>query len=453
MGNEELEFAYNKMKTHFSLCRNLLQSNDCSQLVANARRLEKMIRIELPLTLKKNAPPNFPELYFDFIYEYEKFRQFILYEHLIGKNVVALGGGFSSGKSSFLNSLLGKPLLPAEIDPSTSVPTYIVNEQDEFVYAVNLFDAKVVLQTPEIKTIAHGFGEVTDEEGAVVSEEITLGHILKSMFLATPLQTLEHIAFLDTPGYSKSDTASYSAKTDEKIARAQLNSSNFILWFIQADAGTITEEDVQFIQTLRKETPKLFIVNKADKCTPENLEKIKEKIKEVLAIKGISFVDVLSYSRRKPQEFDSAQIRDYLERWNQVVYESTFAYNFKVLFVKCKEYYEGIVGEESHRLNRLKTALTLSNEENIMECLHPLLFDINRNLNDVKEAVDKLKVLQEEFFTEIKHIANLVGIDMPEPSEVDLIKCKHQNVLSVMKCVMKDKKLNQSRMYLLKSKL
>lgn len=442
MDNEEL--ACSKAKEYFSLCKNLLQSGKSTILAADVSHLEKMIQIELPFALKKNAPPHFPELYFDFIYEYEKFREFVLYEHLIGKNVVALGGGFSSGKSSFLNSLLGKPLLPAEIDPSTSVPTYIVNDQTEFVYAVNLFDAKVALQTTEIKTIAHGFGEVTDEEGAVVSEEITLGHILKSMFLATPLQTFDHIAFLDTPGYSKSDTASYSAKTDEKIARAQLNSSNYILWFIQADAGTITEEDVQFIQTLRKETPKLFIVNKADKCTPENLEKIKEKIKDVLDIKGISYVDVLSYSRRKPQEYDSAQIREYLAQWNQAVYESTFAYNFKVLFVKCKEYYEEIIDEESRRLNRLQKALTLSDDTTVTECLQSLVNEIKRSIEELKAALGKLKDLQDDFFTDIKHVGDLVGISMPEPSEIDLIQNKIKDPLKVLEEYKKKKGLKAS---------
>lgn len=73
-----------------------------------------MIYEHLPMEIEQLAPPNFPELYFDFKAEFEKLRDFILYEPLIGKHVVALGGGFSSGKSTFLNTLLGTKILPAK---------------------------------------------------------------------------------------------------------------------------------------------------------------------------------------------------------------------------------------------------------------------------------------------------------------------------------------------------
>ena len=39
----------------------------------------------------------------------------------------------------------------------------------------------------------------------------------------------------------------------------------------------------------------------------------------------------------------------------------------------------------------------------------------------------RLKELQNEFFTEIKLIADAVNIDMPEPSEIELIRDKMQN--------------------------
>ena len=117
--------------------------------------------------------------------------------------------------------------MPSQIDPSTSVPAYIVNGEDT-VYGVNVFDSKIDMKLKEIKSISHGFCEKTDDNDEIISEEVTLGHILKSIFISTPLQSYKHIAFLDTPGYSKPDTASYSSKTDEKIARAQLNSSNYI---------------------------------------------------------------------------------------------------------------------------------------------------------------------------------------------------------------------------------
>ncbi|MGH4139466.1 dynamin family protein [Clostridium sp.] len=432
MEYEELELQYSKIKEEFELFKNIVKPNSDISLKIDLSKIEKIINERVPTALEQNAPPNFPELYFDFKYEYGKFREFILYEHLIGKNIVALGGGFSSGKSSFINSLMGKSILPAEIDPSTSVPAYIVNGKDTTVYGVNVFDTKIDMNIKDIKTIAHGFGEIEDEHSKVYSDEVTLGHILKSMFLSTPLQEYKHIALLDTPGYSKADTSSYSAKTDEKIARAQLNSSNYILWFIQSDAGTITEEDIKFINSLKKEIPKLIIISKADKPGKEDIKQIIEKVRGVLDIKGIQYVDVFAYSRNKPNEFDSAKIKYYLQMCDNAVFESTFAYNFKVLFVKCKEYYENIIDNESKRLNRLNTALTLSDNTTVTECLSSLINEIKRNIHELKDISAKLKALQDEFFTEIKIISDVVGIKMPEPSEIDLLKDKIKDPLELI---------------------
>ncbi|MGL4876410.1 MAG: dynamin family protein [Clostridium sp.] len=432
-----VESEYKKLEEQFNLFKNITKSNNATVLKVNLNKLEKMINDTLPNNLSENAPPNFPQVYFDFKYEYSRFKEFILYEHIIGKIIVALGGGFSSGKSSFLNSLMKKPILPSEIDPSTSVPAYIVNGIENQVYGVNAFDAKINMGLKDIKVISHGFGEVINEEDEIISQEITLGHILKSLFLVTPLQTYKNIAFLDTPGYSKPDTETYSAKTDEKIARVQLNSSNYILWFVQADSGIISEEDINFINTLNREIPKLIIVNKADKRTKRDLDSIIEKIKEVLDLKGIQYVDVLTYSRSKANDFDSAKIKAYLEKWNGEVYEANFAYNFKKLFVECKEYYEKIINEEGKRLNRLNRAITLSENDTVTECLSSLINEIKRNIVKLKDISSKLKELQDEFFKEIKSIADIVGIQMPEPSEIDFIKNKIQNPLEVIKSVNK----------------
>lgn len=424
---------YLKIRDEFKIYTNIIKPNNNSQLSVNLSKIEKIINEKLPNTLSKNAPYNFPELLFDLKYEYSKFREFILYEHLIGKNVIALGGGFSSGKSSFLNSLLGKNILPSAIDPSTSVPAYIVNGKETSIYGVNIFDSKVDMDIKDIKLISHGFGQLEDEQGEEIQGEVTLGHILNSIFLQTPLQKYENIAFLDTPGYSKADTKDYSAKTDEKIARAQLNSSNYILWFVQADAGTITNEDINFLKTLREDIPKLIIVNKADKCTSDNLGKIVKKIKETLDLKGIKYIDVLTYSRRKANEFDSIRIKQYIESWNIKVEKSTFARNFKVLFLKCKDYYDEVINKDSKKLNDLNRIITLCDDQVVVETISYMIKDTQNNIKYMKQLIEKLKELKDEFFTEIKYISDKVGIEMPEPSQISLSKEDMKNPLGELK--------------------
>jgi GTP-binding protein EngB required for normal cell division len=292
-----------------------------------------------------------------------------------------------------------------------------------------------------------------------VTDAVTLGHALESIFFSTPLHQYESIAFLDTPGYSKPDSEKYSAKTDEQIARRQLNSSNYILWFVQADAGTITEEDIKFIKTLREDIPVLVVVNKADKKNLSDLKEIIAKIKSSLDIKGIRYIDVFAFTSKAEQiddealkrfiESDADKIRNQIEDWNQQVYESNFARNFKKLFVRCKDFYEDEIDEESRKLTRLNTSITkLAAEDIDSEILEPLQLmvkEAQKNVNKLKEISKKLKELQDEFFTEIKFIADSVNIAMPEPSEIDLLQDKVQNPLQLIEAYKKEKGIQTNR--------
>ncbi|EOS26285.1 hypothetical protein C806_01020 [Lachnospiraceae bacterium 3-1] len=450
------EETYEKLAGNFQLLCNIIrQKSEGEQLKVDLSRIEEMIQKKIPDTLKENAPEDFYELYINFKSEYEKFRDFILYDKLIGKNIIALGGGFSSGKSSFLNALMGKRVLPADIDPSTSVPTYIVSGEKHEVLGINVFDAKVQMQPKDIRKIAHGFGELEDEEEEKVADAVTLGHVLENIFFSTPLHKYDRIAFLDTPGYSKPDSEKYSAKTDEQIARGQLNASNYILWFVQADAGTITEEDIKFIKTLREDTPKLVIVNKADKKNLKDLKEIISKIKASLDIKGVRYVDVFAFTSRINQveneelcsfiEADTEKIKKQIESWNRQVYESNFARNFKILFVRCREFYEDEIDEESRKLVRLNTSITKLSVEDvdseILEPLQSMVRDTQKTVNELKDIREKLKELQDEFFTEIKFISDVVGIAMPEPSEIDLLQDNVQNPMELIAEYKKEKNI------------
>ena len=435
------------------LCDIIKQSPQGPELKVDLSKIETIIMKKIPETLKKNAPENFYELYTDFKSEYETFRDFILYDKLISKNIIALGGGFSCGKSSFLNAIMGKEVLPANIDPSTSVPTYILKGEVHDVMGINIFDTKVQMQPRDIKKISHSFGVVEDEEDNKISEGLKLGHVLNNIFFSTPLHQYANIAFLDTPGYSKPDTSDYSLKTDEHIAHGQLNSSNYILWFVQADAGTITEEDVKFIKRLRDDIPKLIIINKADKKTLKDLKEIIEKVKSNLDIKGVRYVDVLAFTSRKDQIEDDAltvfieqnteSIKKQVEKWNAQRYESLFARNFKILFVKCKDFYEDAIDEESRQLTRLNTSITKLSAEDIsddvLEPLKAMVREAQKNVNALKDIRQRLKALQNEFFSEIKFVSDVVGIAMPEPSEIDLLQDKVINPLQLIEAYKKEK--------------
>ena len=94
----------NTIEYQFSLLKKLVVEHpDTSDIMKSARKIKEIIQKDLPKALEMEAPPDLPALCFDLEEVYEQFEDFLVFRDLIGKNIVALGGGFSTGKSSFLN--------------------------------------------------------------------------------------------------------------------------------------------------------------------------------------------------------------------------------------------------------------------------------------------------------------------------------------------------------------
>ena len=195
---------------------------------------------------------------------------------------------------------------------------------------------------------------------------------------------------------------------------------------MQADEGTVKDSDIKFIKSLHETIPKLIIVNKADNVQPDEIGIVVEKIKDTLNMKGIKYVDVLTYSSEFPEDYQRDEIIEYLEKWNNSVFQSRFAYNFKVIFTKCREYYDERLDEEKKTHSRLQHILAdvSLDSDDARDYLNYMDTSAKRNIAELKDMKANLKELQDKFFTEIKEIADRVNIEMPEPSEIDLIQDK-----------------------------
>lgn len=423
---------------NYEQLRNIVRpdSLEGTEVKAKLKYVEKIITRELPELIKKVAPPNIYELMADFNAEYDKFKDFIIYESLIGKNVIGLGGGFSSGKSSFLNSLMGRDdILPVSINPSTSVPAYLVHGKENIVKAVNIFDVCIELDLFAINEISHGFGAV-GEQGENTTAAVPLGHVLKNLFLETPLQKYENLVFLDTPGYSKPDSADYSAKTDENIARQQLNTVDMILWFLPVnEAGSFTDTDISFIKSLDKNIPITVICSKAKRRTKKQRTDIEAKLREQILVDNLNIKDIFFFDTEEPDGLDSKKIYAMFDVWNRKEYEEEiFARHFKRLFWECREFYKKKSEEASAEMRNLKNALLLLEDNG----------EISVYIERVKANSEKEKVLmakaekqmlrmQTEFFKEIKVVADSVGIYMPEPKDIEVLEDKITDPLVILR--------------------
>lgn len=410
----------------FLLLNKLLVPPDNSIIDKWFSPIKKVIYDGIPEMLKKNAPPESFDLYSDFKALYEEFYNFVSYDKLIGKSVVALGGRFSSGKSTFLNTLINDDDLPTDIEASTAVLTFIVHSDTDEAFGINTFKAKTPIEMDDVRSISYGFGEIRDENGYIESPPMKVGHLLKSLFLATPRQNYANLAFVDTPGFSNTASEKYSIKTDENLSREQLNTSSYIIMFVQAETGGLTEDDIRFIKSLRADIPKLFIVSKADRKTKTQLKNIVTHIQSQLTKSQIKFIDVLTFSRDDTSAYDSNAIQEVLSEWNDAHAIPQFSKNFKELFISCRVYYQNGADYHEHCLKQLNSVLTLLNNENekIVSPLQDLVNDAQENIKKFSTSLDELKELNKEFFTGLKDICDKVGISMPEPSERDMLEDK-----------------------------
>ncbi|WQZ14916.1 dynamin-like GTPase family protein [Helicobacter pylori] len=212
------------------------------------------------------------------------------YPSLFQKTIVAVGGGFSAGKSTFLNNLLGLKLkLPEDIDPTTAIPTYCLKGKKEVLMGFSQNGGMVEL--PHL-TFDHQFLE---------SLGFNLKEIMPFMLLSAPSVPFEFLCFIDTPGYNPGNQG-YTGG-DEQTSKESLKHAKHILWLISCERGGIESDDLEFLQELYKEGKQVFIVlSRADRRTKSQLEEVAIKIKETLKDHGIEFKGICAYSATRYQE-------------------------------------------------------------------------------------------------------------------------------------------------------
>ncbi len=355
------------------------------------------------------------ELYFNFDYEFTRFSEFVKFPDFAERNIIGIGGKFSSGKSSFLNALLDEKILPVDTTPTTSIPTFIGNGK-EFTVVLNIFNNLIEIDKTDLKNLKHYNSEEI---------EYSFSHLLKKIFIKTQQTEYKNLVFLDTPGYSKGEAEAedYSENTDKKIAKVQLNNSNFIIWLVDADNGTISKEDIDFLKSLNPEIEILIVVTKADKKQTE-IDSILKYIKNEVSSKGLNVIDVLSFSARKKAFSQIDEIKKQIDIWNKNKIDVLFGKNFKLFFVELSDFFNTEEEELKKELNKLNRTLTLVDNNDVLGELNSLNQRVKIKLDKIKEKRKELEKLQLTFFKNIKKTASLTNINIPEPDEISFIKKK-----------------------------
>lgn len=213
---------------------------------------------------------------------------------------IVLGGEFSAGKSSFLNSLLCDKgeieFLPVSDKPTSVIPTYIYcssKQSMQYVIGENKQNGKMLLSLHALLALGHDFER---------KHNISLGTFLNKLIIQQPIKHdfLNDVVFVVTPGSSKEDGQS---KTDRQTAINAVKTGEVLFWLTDIDGGTVKKEDLDFIRdNFEKEKPKVIVFNKADKKSSKEISKI--ILDAVLILKAKNddtIIDIVAYSSHDRQ--------------------------------------------------------------------------------------------------------------------------------------------------------
>lgn len=228
---------------------------------------------------------------------------------IYNKEIIAVAGVFSAGKSAFISSLFKDESvsLPQDTRASTAISTFVISEKQCKLLGVSNEGVEVNLSALDKEIHAKLKHEFIEKFG------FKLKKLMPFMVFQIALNDeFGHLCFIDTPGINAPNEGFTS--DDEKNAKEFLDDAGALLWLINITDGVIAKKSLTFLKNL-DERKKLFIVlNRADLKTESELKEIINKIKQALEDNFIDFEGISAYSAEKKREylFETMSLKEFL---------------------------------------------------------------------------------------------------------------------------------------------
>ncbi|MBS3015066.1 dynamin family protein [Helicobacter pylori] len=302
------------------------------------------------------------------------------YPSLFQKTIVAVGGGFSAGKSTFLNNLLGLKLkLPEDMNPTTAIPTYCLKGKKEVLMGFSQNGGMVEL--PHL-TFNHQF---------LKSLGFNLKEIMPFMLLSAPSVPFEFLCFIDTPGFNPANQGFTGG--DKEASKESLKHAKHILWLVSCERGGIESDDLEFLQELYEEGKQVFIVlSRADRRTKSQLEEVAKQIKETLENNGIEFLGICAYSATRYQEYkefsEKSHVFDSLEEFLMKLNQRSEKQNEILGYLyEVHSMYEKAIKQDANKFKRYQSEL------------HSVGLDLmQKGFDDFNDKIfRRIEILEKEF--------------------------------------------------------
>ena len=169
--------------------------------------------------------------------------------------LVTVMGEFNSGKSTFVNALIGEEVAPMGITPTTATINVLKYGAERKGRVVYLDDDAREIAWAEVPTLLKGLD-------AAEARRIRVVEVLY------PLETLLRVNVVDTPGLNSIHPE------HEATARKFIAEADAVLWLFTVDQAAKATEGEALAKIKAAGKKILGVVNKIDRCSPGELAQI-----------------------------------------------------------------------------------------------------------------------------------------------------------------------------------
>ncbi|HEY3354715.1 MAG TPA: dynamin family protein [Polyangia bacterium] len=191
--------------------------------------------------------------------------------------LVTVMGEFNSGKSTFVNALLGEEVAPMGITPTTATINVLKYGAERMGRVVYRDDTSRDVPWGEVPALLRGL----DPDAA---------RAIRVVEVLYPLEALARVNIVDTPGLNS------IIPEHEQVAREFISQADAVVWLFSAgQAGKATEREA--LDAIAKEHTKVLgVVNKIDRVAPEDAPVILRHLEQAF---GASLEALVPFSARE----------------------------------------------------------------------------------------------------------------------------------------------------------
>ena len=174
------------------------------------------------------------------------------------KAEVVVIGDFSAGKSSFINSLIGKEVCPVNSAATTSSVT-------KFIFS---FDERILNKTDNKTIDAQEYKKLVTHQG-----DTKATYELDYYYPFTPLRGVN---LYDTPGF-----ANVTGQGDTQLTMKKAKKADAALLLVDINTGSVNDALRGKVSELQKANPDMLfyaVLNKADTKSPSARRKVKDEV-------------------------------------------------------------------------------------------------------------------------------------------------------------------------------